>query len=69
MDESLLDYARRTNPRCFQVGDNRVLKTDHAGRTETHSCFNCIVKEMNPKDCDRCPDNPVRIRMIKAGLL
>ena len=69
MTESLYHYAKRTNPSRFEVGTNRVLKTDHAGRTETHSCFNCIVTEMNPKDCDNCLSNPVRIRMKKAGLL
>lgn len=69
MVESLLDYARRTNPRRFQVDHRRVIRTDHAGRTETHSCFNCIVTEMNPKDCDNCMSNPVRIRLKKAGLL
>ena len=69
MGESLLDYARRTNPRRFEVKDTIMLRKDHAGRIESHSCFNCIVTEMNPKDCDRCTSNPVRMRMIKAGLL
>ena len=69
MTESLYQYARRTNPSRFDIGYARKIRTDHAGRTEAHSCFNCIVTEMNPKDCDNCMSNPVRARLIKAGLL
>ena len=69
MEESLYAYSKRTNPSRFQVDHRRVLRTDRAGRTETHSCFRCVVHEMNPNDCDRCPSNPVRIRLKKAGLL
>jgi len=69
MVESLYQQERRINPRRFEVSNNRVIRKDHAGRLETHSCFNCVVIAMNPKDCDTCLSNPVRMRLKKAGLL
>lgn len=72
MDESLLDWSRRTHPERFKVGwknENKEAFSDLYGRPRGHACFGCIVKKMNPKDCDPCNLNPNRERMKRAGLL
>jgi len=72
MVESLYHAYKRTHPERFRVGwnipDSKKYK-DLYGRLEGDACFGCVVKEMNPVDCDPCRLNPNRERMKKAGLL
>lgn len=69
MDESLLEWSRRTHPERFKIGWKKENRLDHLGRPSGHPCSHCIVKKRNPKDCDPCLDNPDRERMKRAGLL
>ena len=72
MVESLYQEYRRSHPERFEVGWNKIDRKkfiDLYDRPEGHTCFGCIVKKMNPKDCDYCDANPVKELMKKAGLL
>ena len=72
LEESLYAQYRRSHPERFTVGWKDEPKKDLSdlyGRPRGHSCFGCLVRRMNPEDCDPCNLNPNRERMKRAGLL